>query len=243
MRRDVIADMEELTGKHHSEFTRGEEALVLIAAAAEARRVEAEMQAIGDTHWGLSWQEFKNLLTANGFNILLVDKFKPGRYGHDPDREEELLVAFDPKRCLLLKATSYGLSSDRPHINGGSVYGEVCAPKPPTKQGMSILWRGLSGCSNGPEGNDSATEVRRHFDYDIREGLFSQLMTISLSGWQYADTWTKGEHQRHLWLLDYGQEYSAESEPEFRKRCTFYDRCTQERIDRLPADVRQRIGR
>ena len=85
--------------------------------------------------------------------------------------------------------------------------------------------------------------IHYEFSFDVREGLLGFIERLELGGLEYCPTWTRGQRRRHLWLVDYAQTAAAKSRKDQHGKGGFFDRCTQERINRLPADVRERIGR
>jgi hypothetical protein len=225
MRKDMLAQAEEVFGKGWGQFNEGEMALAILAHVAEGQRVTAAYKSMGDTHSRMTWDEFKGLLTNYGFVIPLVDEFYPKPY-----HTEELIVAFHPAKCLLLCATSY-----HGKINGGHVYAEVWTESPCT----DAKWLGLGSYSGGHINPVREGEERLRVDYDVREGLLCKLERIELAGWHFTESWTKGD--RHLWLVDYAQEKESGDHADQFGRGGFYDRCKQERLDRLPEEVRQRL--
>jgi hypothetical protein len=85
--------------------------------------------------------------------------------------------------------------------------------------------------------------IRYEVSYDVREGLLSTLERIELGGLSFCQEWTKKDHPRHLWLVDYAQERESDNHADKYGHGGFFDRCTQERLSRLPENICRRIAR
>lgn len=239
MRRDMLSEMEDLTGKHWSEFSKGEQAVAILAHVAEGRRVTEAYRSMGDTHNEITWDAFKALIQAYGFTIHLTDTFTPPSWGGE-ERQEELIIAHHEAKGLLLCATSYSWTPDAPKVNGGNVYAEVSIPDGMSWQDASRVLGSYSGGCITPKG---VTPIRYEVYYDVREGLLSKLERIELGGLTFCPTWTRQERPRSVWLVDYAQERESEHHADKYQNGGFFDRCREERIARLPESVRQAIGR
>lgn len=85
-RVDVVAMVEGLVGKRHEEWNPEEQMLALSLQEQESKRMEGEMKKLGDTHSRIKWDDFKNLLWAKGFELVLSEAFFPN---HDEHEEKE----------------------------------------------------------------------------------------------------------------------------------------------------------
>jgi hypothetical protein len=191
LRFDPLGQAERLTGKSYKECE-GTSSLGMLMHIEHGRNKRALLEFSGDTHFGMSFADFKALLPGLGFTIHHSESFKKD----GEDFTDELILAFDPKRGALLTAHSYGGGRS---INSGTVYFNW--------QHTSEKFDYLEGCSHGPI-KDSLV---RDYSYDIREGLAFKLREADERG-SFVIPWIK---RPFLWLLTYkdsdakGYDYNA----------------------------------
>lgn len=183
---DPVATAEALIGKRHEDWdieTDGMAALGLAMATNQAKR--EHLESIGDTHFGITWQKFVEIVKAYGFKSGYCQKFT-GTGWSDKGVEEEEIIFFHEEKGLILHAESY----DGKSVNSAKVYGEV-------KIGEELernQWEALNGCSHGGNGNGTMS-----FDVDVREGFRFHLDALS-EAFEFSKSWTKVPF---LWFLNY----------------------------------------
>jgi len=164
LNKDSLAEAEQIFGgKHWSEFSDEERVFALLKAFCDNQVKAEHLKSIGDTYWGIKWNDFITLIESYGFKKGMKYDFIPPKHGltDEPDRIEEAIIFYHPGKGLILWATSYG---NKDHINGGTVYGMT--------QYEKFDWDIFSHCSHGDNGEDKNI---RDFSYDIREGLIYTL--------------------------------------------------------------------
>lgn len=183
---DPVATAEALIGKRYEDWdieTDGMAALGLAMATNQAKR--EHLESIGDTHFGITWQKFVEIVKAYGFKSGYCQKFT-GTGWSDKGVEEEEIIFFHEEKGLILHAESY----DGKSVNSAKVYGEV-------KIGEELernQWEALNGCSHGGNGNGTMS-----FDVDVREGFRFHLDALS-EAFEFSKSWTKVPF---LWFLNY----------------------------------------
>ena len=158
-------------------------ALGLAMATNQAKR--EHLESIGDTHFGITWQKFVEIVKAYGFKSGYCQKFT-GTGWSDKGVEEEEIIFFHEEKGLILHAESY----DGKSVNSAKVYGEV-------KIGEELernQWEALNGCSHGGNGNGTMS-----FDVDVRAGFRFHLDALS-EAFEFSKSWTKVPF---LWFLNY----------------------------------------
>ncbi len=224
LHKDSLAESEQVLGnKHWSEFNEKEQAFSLFKFMADNETKSEHLKSIGDTYWGMKWNEFINLIESYGFVSGLRYDFIAPKYGFsdEADRIEEAILYYHPTKGLILWATSYS-----GNINGGTVYGEINIDKERWKE----ISKALNRCSHGAfahyNGETEQDEYKNQveFDYDIREGLIHVLNRIE-NVTSYAPIWTE---RNFLWFLDYAEENQDGYD---------YRTITLEKILRCPNDL------
>ena len=213
---DPIAEAERLVGgKHWSEFTDKENAMMLLVARISGQNKERILQNLGDTFWGMGWAAFKDKLLERGFKLGLSYNFQVERTYDNSKKTEEAIIYYNPSKGIVVFATSYG---DKTSINGGTAYAEVKAFSDETQNDV------MRSISSGGfiHGSDNIFET----SWDIREGMFRHIERME----QYADFQSKWiNKQRFLWFVDYAEEEIAGYD---------YKEIAQRKIAQLPAEAR-----
>ncbi len=182
--KDSLYESEKIfDGKHYSEFDKFEQAFSMLKFMNDNEAKKEHLKNIGDTHWGITWDEFKNLIESHGFIEGLKYDLK-----HE-DYTDEVIIYYHPQKGLIIYAESYW---GKERINGGNLYGEIQAN---SKEDCSTIWKWLS--SGGCIDVDNMIYETSH---DIREGLFSKLETLESAG-RFLPKWTN--KNRFLWFVDY----------------------------------------
>lgn len=215
--QDTIYESEKILGKDHwSEFDKSDNAFCLLKAMADNERKTNHLKKLGDTHYGMKWDEFKRLIKSYGFVPALEYDFKYDYFG-DSNIEEDIIY-YHPLKGMVIHATSYG---NKDHINGGNLYAEIEAN---SEEDVNTIYRWLStgGCIK-----DLIFETQQ----DIREGLFSKLVELETAG-KFLNIWNK--KNRFLWFVDYSEEKINGYD---------YKAITRSKIERCPQELRDIIGR
>jgi hypothetical protein len=180
--RDIVSDTEKLVGgKHWSEFTPDESMTMLGMSFAHNQKKDAYLTSIDDTPFSMKWDEFKQLLTRRGFELVLTDTFNNPHGGNI----EELCILGHREKGLLVVATSYA-----GNLNGGTCYGECTKTD---EQGYNLP----TGFSYAWNNN------RTDWHIDVRDGMFSRIAALEQDGYQLVPKWQSNQH--FLWLVDYAQ--------------------------------------
>jgi hypothetical protein len=211
---DTIAESEKILGRdHHSQFDDKDMQFVIWKAALDNQTKKDYLQSIGDTHFGMTWDEFKNMLVNYGFINGLTYKFDYKK------RKEEAIIYYQPIKGMIVFATSW----DNKSVNSGNLYAEI---KANSKEDRETIWRWLStgGCI------DSENMIYET-QHDVREGLFSKLNELETAG-TFLNRWTN--QKRFLWFVDY-----AES----KKKGYDNTIITQQKINKLPKEARAIMGK
>lgn len=219
LEQDTIAETEKILGKEHwSVFTKEENMFCLAKAMSDNQNKDNHLKNIGDTHFSMTWDELKALLSRKGFVNALTYEFE--YIGRDETRMEEAIIYYHPDKGMVVYADSY---FGKTRVNGGNLYAEIQANRPEDEQ---TIWRWLStgGCRD---------HERRIYEtsHDIREGLFSKLDTLATAG-KFLPEWTNKD--RFLWFVDYMEN----KEPDYD-----YKAITQSKIEKCPEAFRKIICR
>lgn len=227
LHRDTIAETEKmLNGKDYHEFNDFENMIMLVNAMEDNKIKNNHLNSLGDTHFGMKWNDFIKLIESYGFIKGLRYSFVPPKYYDDEEeRAENAIIYYHPTKGLVLWATSYGKS-----INGGKVYGEVLMNKEIRKD----IYKALHDCSHGAfatwnrDKEEDEYKEQIEFDYDIREGLIHVLTRIENTT-KFASIW-KDSH--FLWFVDYAEE---------KQEGYDYKKITEEKILKCPIELQNII--
>lgn len=226
LKKDSLAESEKMFGgKHHSEFNEFEQLVSLLNFMEDNKKKEQHLKSIGDTHFGMKWIDFKNLLKRYGFEDGYSYQFKNKNY------TEEAILYFHKEKGLILWATTYGEDS----INGGTVYGQIKINKDDYKELYKVL-----DCSHGSFGwydRETKTEGLKdavYFDMDVREGLLYKLNQIEKVT-NFLPVWTTENHSEkpRMYLYDFVEKY----EKEFT-----FDDATMNKLSKSCKEVKNVIG-
>jgi hypothetical protein len=188
LHKDSLGETEKMLGnKHWSKFNAKEEMLALSRHFVDSEIKRDALKEINDTHFGLTWSEFKKLIRLNGF----VEGYS---YDIKHDKEiDEAIIYYHPKG-LVIWATSYFNKSS---VNGGTCYGEIKTGKDISSTDF-YKWRSTGGM---------VSETKDHYvfttSFDVREGLFTRISELEKCG-EFLKKWT--DKKRFLWFLDYTED-------------------------------------
>ena len=185
---DPIATAEGLIGKRHEYWdveTDGMVALVLAMLTNESKR--EHLESIGDTHFGITWNDFIEIAKAYGFKCGFCQKFTGTGWSDEKGIEEEEIIFFHEEKGLILHAESF----DGKSVNSAKVYGEVKLNGDKLEEEQ---WNALNGCSHGGNGNGTM-----YFNVDVREGFRFHLDAVS-EAFEFSKSWSKVQF---LWFLNY----------------------------------------
>lgn len=215
--QDTVYESEKILCKDNwSEFNEMDNAFCLFKAMSDNHRKTEHLKGLGDTYWGVDWNEFKNLIKSYGFIPALEYDFKYDSFGESCT--EECIIYYHPEKGMVIHATSFG---NKDHINGGNLYAEIEANSDEDEE-VICKWLSTGGCIEG---------LIYETQQDIREGLFSKLNELETAG-KFLNRWTN--KNRFLWFVDYSEE---------KKNGYDYRVITQNKIKRCPQEFRDIIGR
>ena len=184
---DPIATAETLIGKRHDDWNIETEGMAALGLAMLSNQAKKEhLKSIGDTHFGITWQDFIEIAKAYGFKCGFCQKFT-GTGWSDEGIEEEEIIFFHEEKGLILHAESF----DGKSVNSARVYGEVKLNDGKLER---CQWDALNGCSHGGNGNGTM-----YFDVDVREGFRFHLDAVS-EAFELSTSWSKVPF---LWFLNY----------------------------------------
>lgn len=234
LNRDPIAEVEKVLGKNHSEFNREESQMMLANAFLANYRKADYLKGLGDTHFGMSWNEFIEIIQSYGF-----------KEGHKYDFEhsngeyiDEAALYYHPEKGLVIWATSYFNKSS---VNGGTLYGQLTTNEKveyvieknemfnteykrlKMTDSLQKSMNSLNNCSHGAFIN---IEQGIEFSLDVREGLINKIEAIGNGGLEFVKQWNQ---KTFLWLLDFNEEKSAYDRDEINK----------EKISKCPEELQQ----
>jgi len=112
--KDTLAETERIFGgKHWSEFNDSEQEFSFAKAIVDNVAKDEYFKNIGDTHFSMSWDEFKRLIKQHGFIPAL-------EYDIQGESVNEAIIYYHPQKGLIIFATSY---SEKRTVNSGNLYG------------------------------------------------------------------------------------------------------------------------
>jgi hypothetical protein len=215
---DSLADTEQiLGGKHWSQFNDKENMFSLGKFMIDNQIKDEHLKSIGDTHFGMSWNEFKKLIQQHGF--INAYSYKLDYKGWSNPTKEEVIIYYHQKKGLIIYAESF---NNKTTVNGGKLYGEI---KANNTESEKVIWKWLStgGCID-------ADNMIYDTSHDVREGLFSKLNELESAG-TFLNKWTKKD--RFLWFVDYVEDDVEGYD---------YKKITLDKIKKCPKELQDIIG-
>ena len=174
---DPLQVAEDITGQNYKESNKAKAlGFMLMQGVNQAKKeIYKERQ---DTYSSMPWDDFKDLLSLNGWKIPYAKRFQY------EDREEkdwpEEIIAYESNLCFFIHATSWKDSKDET-LNSGTMYCEMSG------DGSKLMSKGSGGMSSHADydhddfmrldcsiRHDLEPRDRYIFSlyYDVREGLF-----------------------------------------------------------------------
>ena len=184
--------------------------LAMTLMIAKNQAITNIMTEMGDTHLGLSWNEFKKMMEKSiiPFEIAWIGPFQNGKH------QEEEIIWINTKKGLIIRGESYHGNCNTIHLYFEiKITGEI-----------NNIHNLLSGCSHSPL-NNNPVEV----DFDGRIGLWYKLLSLDMSqDLEFVPIWNSPD--RFIWFVNYkeddikGYDYKAitnkkisEMEPKFQQ--------------------------
>jgi hypothetical protein len=214
LRNDSISESEKMIGKNWQEFNDEENMATLGFNYLNNKIKDTYLSSLGDTHFNMSWKEFKQLIIGRGFVSAMEYDIH-----HDDNEIDEFVIYYHPKKGLIVCATSYW---NKTNVNGGELYGEIQAN---SKDDIDIIYKWLS--SGGCIDKDKMIFSTSH---DVREGLFSKLDELESAG-RFLPRWT--ERNRFLWFVDYKED---------KVKGYDYKKITNKKLLKCPKELREIVG-
>jgi len=192
---DSLGEAEKITSNEYKE-DKNTTALGMLLMQQNSAKKEAMLKANNDTYWGMTWDEFCNILNTrpvHHFEKIYSESFVFEAHGGGP---EEVIVWADFTHGILITANSFTGS-----LNSGSFY-----------------YQGLVKGKNRPDGSggfNNYDDIKEQGVYsghfDIREGLFYKLDKLCGQLESFDVPWTIGENQTfgpHVWFpVDKGRSF------------------------------------
>lgn len=181
---DPLNEAEKIFGnKHWSEFSEDEASMSMGLCFLHNQNKNKLLKENNDTHFSMSWNEFIEIITNNGF--------KPGyEYSFPYEDKTEKAALYYREDGLIIWVTSFWNGES---VNGGKLYGEL-------KMNDSSKRSEIPSCSNGFYDYENG---KLHFDTDIREGLVWFIREMSKYG-EFVKQWE--DTRRFLWFVDFMED-------------------------------------
>ena len=212
--KDSIAETEKLLGnKDNHEFNDIENLFMFGNFLIDNKEKDEYLASINDTHFKITWQEFKQLIISKGFIAGMEYDIKHEQY------IDEFIIYYNLQKGLILCATSYW---NKTCINGGTLYGEIQANSKDDTDTI-FTWLSSGGCID----KDKLIFSTSH---DVREGLFSKLDELETAG-KFLSKWI--EKNVFLWFLDYN---------ETKINGYDYKKISKEKLLKCPKEMQEIVG-
>lgn len=213
---DPVATAETLLGKRHEEWDTETEKIGALEIIMATNKAKVELlKEMGDTYFGVTWDDFIKIVKDYGFKVGYSEKFTGIHQWDDKRVEEEEVIFYNEDKGLILYAESYNGTS----VNRADVYAEV-------KRGEYITdeqREALNDCSHGV--NEIGT---MYVQVDGREGLRFHVDALS-KAFELSKTWGTVPF---LWFLNY---------MDIRDKNYDYTKINKRKLDACKAEVRKII--
>lgn len=223
-----LAALELVLGKRWDRFNDFENHLALMFQASYSREEKARYEMLNDTHFGMTWKEYEEILKGVKFEKVFSYIFDDCR---DPEIKEEYAIWARRDKGFLLTAESY---DNRRVINNTKLYFELSTlidGREPDEVERIELDRLMKG-SCGPCLDENRREVAQAMSYIAIEGLVGSLQMLEESRFQTNNPWQFPENQ-FLWLCDY---------TETKDKGYDSKAIAERKLAQLPEDVQAMIG-
>lgn len=181
---DPLNEAEKMfNNKHWSEFSDDETNMSMVLCLMHNKNKDVLLKENNDTHFSMSWKEFIDIITSNGFKCGYEYTFPY----EDKIEKAALYYRIDG---LVIWVTSFWNGKS---VNGGKLYGEI-------KMDNVSDRHKIPSCSNGFYDYENG---KLHFDTDIREGIIWFINEINKYGTFVAE-WE--DANKFLWFLDFTED-------------------------------------
>ncbi|MCK4730320.1 MAG: hypothetical protein KAT28_03300 [Candidatus Aenigmarchaeota archaeon] len=180
-----------------------------------------------DTYYSMSWNYFEDIIGDYGFKEVLSDIWR-----HD-DKEDYFKIFADTDKSLLIGATTYNQK-----MNGGTLYGEIVSKEVIEEDMLNARIYDLCDILQGGSiGDSNKINEGVHFSVSIMEELIGYLKSIENSEYfKFANPWKTKYSSFDLPFL------RLVTPEESKIEGYDYKAITENRIKRLPKNVREMIG-
>lgn len=195
--RDPIAEFELLTGKSCHGLESGEDKMSLLShAMAVNLNKRAALAMTGDSHFGMTLDEYAKLIESLGFRLVASYQFRKEGYSHD----DTLFIYWEASRACLLSFDSWSGKS----VNSGQ---------------FAYCWKPHNGdyslTSSGGRNEDGVWSG----DHDCREAIAYKLRRLDAGG-EFVQPWPRIPF---LWLVGYGEDTDRSKEIRDERLAAFPD--------------------
>ncbi len=202
---------------------------ILGMAALDNKRREETLNALGDSHYNTNFKDQLAMALAEGFKVVLEDKFKP-RDGRE-DIEETFLILWNPEGFLLTLESYRGDHRNSSHLYYNLDLTDILADS--TKRRSTYTSSGGMVYDREEQDENGRTKYTNIWagDHDGREAF-----RYNLSKLREANPLPVWKSQPFLWLLNYAETPSYHGEFEYDSAAI-----NAGRIARLPQEVQDAI--
>jgi hypothetical protein len=154
------------------------------------------LSELGDTHFGISWQDFKEIATTQaGFTIIQTRHVPTSHNGQELVTED--IIAVDIERRLLLHANNNPRTTEDSTLNHATVYGAIHTGNTPFDDYHKIMTGELD-----VETGDIHEDKLIRFSFRGTDGLLLKLDALEKSGFEYTN-WELNNKRTFMipWLL------------------------------------------
>lgn len=218
---DSVGDFEKQIGKKREEWTETDQLEFLKYAVVNNQIKGNYLKEMGDTHFGMTWEEFLTLCRKQGFEVAYRNDFVDDLY--DEINTEEEIVLFHKEKGLILYANSYRCKTS---VGSAKLYGEIRMKE---DSNSHVAYQVLSACSF--EGTGLGTIL---VSLDLREGMIANLSKLEGS-YNFVNPWNK---MPFIWFLNYVEEARI-SQSIFDMS---YEKINQEKIALMSSEAQQIMG-
>lgn len=218
---DVVSDFEQQLGKRHEDWTESEQLQFLRQAVISNQVNQGYFKNMGDTHFGISWNEFLLLCENQGFEIAYRQDFLDDQW--EQKKIEEEIILFHREKGFILYADSY---SSKTSVNSAKLYGEIRKKEDIDER---EAFQGLFRYSH------FRTQYgTQEISLDVREGMVKKLSQLD-GKYEFVTPWNK---MPFVWFLNYMEEKALRKDAFGRK----FEKINQQKIALMSADAQKIMG-
>lgn len=213
---DVVSNFEQQVGKRHDDWTKSEQLQFLKQAVISNQVKQGYLKNIGDTNFGMSWNEFLSLCENQGFEIAYRKDFIDDQWKQKNIEEEIVLI--HREKGFVLYADSY---CSKTSVNDAKLYGEIRMKEDIDKH---VAFEALSGYSH------SGTQYNtQEISLDVRRGMVTKLNQLD-GKFEFVIPWNE---MPFVWFLNYMEAKTLSKE---------YKKINQQKIALMSSDAQQIMG-